>query len=879
MIDVPSWTLDETRFREKVLRAVDNQWDPSSNLFRCYQLPLDVGDATVIAAALKGVRAFVNKNAIRGNAAAKRMMTIHSKAEATLTNPTARAAHRVQVDASYAALQESLRLDVGGLKTIPPSAYTAIAATRERLFSRDEVMAALSAIGCSIREPVPILRAKLPGPWREVQNALSLREIPNLRTYLKKYFGGCLNLTSTQFREHEKGLQRTVSGDDLTAESKILSNVEKWSAAGQLTELLRTDLLRELSSEAAMSPDRLAHALAQPEIVAHLRELQMPSADDIAYALICELRYPAAAGSTWQAEYREARTSRDLRTALDILSAQQSLDKEFLAARDALKAELEQIDAMLERARASERSDSEQAAELYWRAAQRSRDSEAEAGLARCRPSPPERLVASVRGDAMYVEWSASAARVGDIAYRLVRLVEGGGSGDGAVLGSSVRSLSMVDADAPSGVPVAYAVWTLRDDQPSAQPRQSQPISRLRGVQGLELLPADQWIELRWEPPERSAGARITRREVGTGTGSPMTVRCEGDSYRDQQVRVGGTYEYSVESEYRLPHGAVGYGPSAIERIRRQEPPQPVRDLTLAIEDDTMLLTWTPPPRGNVEIRDLDVAPDIDRPGQLTSASGVRRLGVIARATEPPSSGRQRMAAPTDGRRHWLVPLTVLDDGSAVIGTPVEYGSRLPAVSDLKAERFGDRIRLLWRWPPSVSEVLVLSRAETPPTGPDDSTAQRKPMTYAAYQRAGCHVGAIGGTQWLGVCVTAPTDGVVTYGPVRLVQVSTPGEATYEVQRISGWRNRNVRRLVVNSPSTGRLGGVTVVARPRVPPLRPEDGEALAHFPAPENGQQTIVGQFDLRPAGRPLFIKAFPADGSAELALIPLLPGQLRID
>jgi hypothetical protein len=174
--------------------------------------------------------------------------------------------------------------------------------------------------------------------------------------------------------------------------------------------------------------------------------------------------------------------------------------------------------------------------------------------------------------------------------------------------------------------------------------------------------------------------------------------------------------------------------------------------------------------------------------------------------------------------------------------------------------------------------VLVLSRADAPPTGPDDPNAVRRRLTHALYQRSGATVAATGAGQWIGVCVTAFTDGVPVYGPMVTVSASVPRELTYEIQRVSGFRKRHLRRLVVTADGAGAVGGVRVVARSRIPPLTPQDGVELASFPAPATGMTTLTGEFSLTERGRPLFLRAFPADSDG-VVLVPTHPMQLRID
>lgn len=873
-----AWSLDEKQFREEVFRAQHNGWDPRRNLFRCVQLPLDVTDAAVITAALKGVRSFVNRNSKTGtnSGPAKVLQGLLGEAEAILTNPARREQHRTEVLASQAELQTMLRAELGGLQAVPPTAVTAFAAARQKYYARDDVVDALAAIGCQIRKPVELPPyGRPPTTWRSVQHEVTFLGLPTLRAYLQKHFGVVAGVTVEQLLDYRDKLQSTASGEVLTAEMSVVSNLQKWVAAGELVELLRSELLRELAAEASMGGERLTAALNVPGTDRYLAELGLPRAEEVAYALLCAIRYPAEPTETWQSTYREARSNRDLRTARDVLVANRpSLDKQFSKELDALTADLAEIDAMLERARSLEGTDVEAAAEEYVRAGQRCRDPEVVSALRRCRPAEPARASASVSGDTVTVGWVPSTARAGDITYRVVRHVAGGGAGDGATLGTGLTGLTVIDSAAPAGVAVTYSVWTVRNDEASQVPRTTQPVAVLRSARNLELLPGENVVEVRWDLPEAASAARVTRRTDGEPSGTQR--RIDGSSVRDTDVRMGVTYEYVVESEYRLAGGSVGHGPPVAGRIRPQELPQPVRDLASVVEDDSILLSWTAPPRGEVEVRVLDAAPDV-RPGQVVRSAAAGRLGSRVRAIGAAHEGQLRMVLPTDGRRHWLLPLTVAD-GVAVVGVAVEYDSRLPAVTELRADQLGNQVQLRWCWPPRVSEVLVLSRADVPPTGPDDANAVRRRLTHALYQRSGAIVAATGANHWIGVCVTAFTDGAPVYGPMATVSASVPRELTYEIQRVGGFRKRHLRRLVVTADGAGAVGGVRVVARPRIPPLTPQDGVELASFPAPATGMTTLTGEFSLTERGRPLFLRAFPADADG-VVLVPIHPMQLRID
>jgi hypothetical protein len=872
---VSGWSLDEKRFREEVFRALDNRWDPRRNLFRCVQLPLDVSDAAVIAASLKGVRSFVNRNSKTGtnSGPARVLQGVLDDAEVILTNPASRARHRTQVLADRAELERTLRAELGGLPAVPPAAVIALAAARQKFFAREDIAIALAAIGCEVRDPVALPPyGRPPTNWRSVQHEVMFLGLPTLGEYLKKRFGVVTAVTPKQLLDYRTKLQSTASGDVLTAEMSIITNVKKWVDDGQLVDLLRADQLRELAAEASMGSDRLSAALKAPGMDRYLADLGLPRADELAYALLCAIRYPTEAATTWQTTYREARTNRDLRTARDVLVANRpALDKQLGKELEALTTEIAEIDAMLERAASLERSDVEAAAELYVRVGQHCRDPAAESALRRCRPAAPARASTSVGGDTVTVEWAPSTARVGDITYRVVRHVEDGGAGDGAVIGTELTGLTVVDSAAPAGIAITYAVWTLRNGEQSQAPCTTQDVAVLRSVQNLELLPGEDVVELRWDLPPGASGARVVRMVDGRPSGA--TRRIDGRGIRDTDVRTGVTYDYAVESEYRLVGGSVGYGPPVTGRVRPQEPAQPVRDLTPSIEEDAIVLAWTVPPRGEVEVRVLDSVPAA-RPGQTMTSSAAGRLGSRVRGIGATRAGQLRLALPADGQRHWFLPFTVAD-GVAVAGVAIEYDSRLPAILELRADQLGNQVQLRWRWPPRVSEVLILSRAGRPPTGPDDPEAVTKRLTHAMYQRSGATVAATGGEQWIGVCVAAFTDGVPVYGPMVTVSASVPPELAYEIQRVNGFRNRHLRRLVVTGGCIP--GGVRVIARTRVPPLSPQDGVELARFPAPTSGT-TLTGEFSLTERARPLFLRVFPAEGDG-VVLVPTHPMQLRID
>lgn len=876
------WSLDETRFRAEVFQPIDGGWNPRENLFRCYQLSIDVQDIDVIEKALDGVSRHIKKNAIGGAHVdvANTLLEVHKDAVTTLRDRDERAQHRRHVLAVRQALQEALRAETAGAGEIPSAAAVAMAARHARRFVRREIDEALTGLGCRIREPVDLPAAKPPSDWRKVQQGLGFLKFPTLGAYLRERFSAGAGVDPAELARRRNDLDRKASGDALTAETKVLVAVQRWQSKGELREVLRAESLQELMADAALGKDHLDATLRAPAMARYLADLGLPEPDELAYALRCRLRYSGPAQSNWQSAFQQARASRDLRSAYDILTAQQSLRPDMVTTRNELKAEIAAVDRLLADARELESRDGEAAADLYTQAARKCHDPDVESALRRCRPAAPPRAVARVNADQVHVEWTPSTAWVGDITYRVARQAPGASTGDGAVLAAATSGLTVTDSAAPAGVPVSYAVWTLRNDEPSARPTTTAPVVVLRAVQDLELVPDDGVVELRWRLPAGASGARVQRStdDPAGRTAEPVTTSAPGGSgFRDTTVRTGVTYRYRVEAEYRHTDGTVRRATGVVGTVRPQEPPPPVSDLALQITDDSIILSWTPPPRGEVQLRLLDAAPPV-RVGSVLTLSAAQRLGTPLRGRGAGRPGTLRVAAPQDGRRHWLLPLTVTENAAAA-GNPVEYDSRLPAISDLRAEQRGAQVRLTWRWPPHAVEVQVSTKVTGPPAGPDDPDATSWRVSHAKYEQVGCHAAVPGGDCWFGVCVGAYTDGARMFGPMVTVRLSAPVEARYEITRVGRLRHRSHRRLSVTS-AAGPLPAVRVVARAKLPPLDAGDGTEVARFAAPGAESTSLTGEFVLPATERPLYLRAFPVNGTAaRIVLVAANPAQLRID
>ena len=281
----------------------------------------------------------------------------------------------------------------------------------------------------------------------------------------------------------------------------------------------------------------------------------------------------------------------------------------------------------------------------------------------------------------------------------------------------------------------------------------------------------------------------------------------------------------------------------------------------------TAVAGWTPPAHGDVVLR-VTYRPPLE-PGTLLPADAEVGDAVQVLGREP--SGL-RIVLPADGRRRWVVPLAVAGELAAV-GRAVEHDRRLPLVTDLQVVRQGQQLRLSWEWPARAGAARVLVREGGPVDGPADPCAAVFPISRAVFERAGCRVPARPGVpHWVAVGLTTHDDEQEVLGPLVQISISPPPSLRYTVHPA---RRGHRTLVVVGEPP---LPGVQLRARVTFPPLRRDEGDVLVtvHPDAPDAVRMSA--EFALS-RGRPLHLRAFPADPADDLELVPDDPEQLRVD
>ncbi|HEU5474854.1 MAG TPA: hypothetical protein VFV67_29775 [Actinophytocola sp.] len=847
------WQFDDKRFVEEVLKPVQNGWRPDEDLFRVYLLPSEGIDTGTVRAALDGISRELTRQRYRAfGRACDLLRAQHESAAAILTDPAKRSRHGEQVAERSRKLGANLRQRLHGAPGLSSAELAQLATGSRGALTRTMIRAALAEIGARELDPVPLPDTQEPARWSEARSLLGQLRHKSLWDYLGTVLAGLR--TSARDIEDRREKLRVSRDSDSTAETTILKLVQQWIKSDELKSVLRHEVLTELAGAAPYGYAEVARAAGL--VAERLSRLGLPTEPDaLAYATWCRDRVTGAGQEpAWHDDYQSAVRELRLRQALAVLDAQPGLPDEWRRQRDTLAARLSTLDLELAGCRKLENTDVEAAVAGYLRIREQLVDPAVEAALERCRPAEPDSATAAVRDGHVVVSWQPSTATAGSIGYRVDR--------GGTAVGAQTHGCEVIDEDPPGGIPLTYAVYTLRDGNPSARPARTAAITVLREVLELELRGEPDAISGRWRLPNGATGATVTR------DGSPVEdVRSSG--FLDRDVNPGRSYVYTVSASYRLPDGTTARSPGRQATASCQEIPAAVTDLVAELEGDEVVARWTPPPGGEVGI--LELRPGADPPDQdVVPAATVQRYGSAVRAVGPSGPGRLRGRLDTPGKRQVLLPVTVLGE-LAAIGAPYVLDVRHGAVRSLRVHRLGTTVRLTWEWPAGATAARVVWRTDGKPSGPTDPDASVQDVSRVTYDSRGVSLPMPPGEHWFGVCTMLPDGAAQSFGPLVFKRESTVATARYTVER-DRWLRRNRRVLLVETEPGRELPPVVLTAKTGIRPISPDDGEQLLRTDAgtsPVRIEFCVPGH--LR---RPVHLRAFSRDG--RFVLVPSRPEQL---
>lgn len=844
---MPTWRLDKASFIEDVLHPAHEGWHPADNLFRVYQLSVD--DAMiVIAEALDGVKRHLAS--VKGFSRGRDILIEqHAEAERCLRDESSRRHHRDKVQARRNDLIREMKRLLGGAPAVPLTRLRQEVLRSRYQHSMTELLDAVRTAGGDALNPEALPSIPEPVGWRDVLGQLArLKHLPTgMRHSLWMYLSSTPGLhglsTTVQDLGTRRTALRTTRDTACTAEENLIKFLERHVSAGTLRQTLQFESLDWLRTESTYGWSALlaaAGALRDRSAALGLP----PAARDLAYAVWCAQRHPTDTGHMeWMDEVESCLAERNLKRAHAVLSSRSELPHSWQERLQQLAEQIEQVRARFATARRLADDDREAAAACYRELLKESNDPDIAAALEACHPEPPPVAHATVNGNDVVVSWSPSPAQSGRITYRVVR-GHGrypAGPSDGDIVADDVVHTRAPDHRPPVGIPLFYAVFTLRDGNPSTKPCCARSRPLLPELDDLVVIPDPRGVRFRWTLPTGAVGVDITRRRSDPVEPETALTETSYSMLLDAIAVPGVEYDYHLRVRYVDHTGATTHSPGVMVTARRQETPVVVNDLAVGTEGDELTLRWTPPPAGWVEIR---VVADAPVPSGVLQAADLDRARLLSVQGDP-SAGRATANPPPNLLTYWLVPVTVL--GSlAAHGTPVRVESPPVPVRNLRADVLGSEVQLTWEWPDAVNQAVVVWRRETCPTGVDDPQASRRPLTRAAYASQGCYVAGLRGRCWFGVVTSATGGGRQWHSALRLTEVMINKEVRYAVRQPRWTRGKRLIEVSWDEPEP--LPPLKVVVKNGTRPRDVTDGmvlEALPGAPSPYTTTVTLPTEMD----------------------------------
>ena len=486
-------------------------------------------------------------------------------------------------------------------------------------------------------------------------------------------------------------------------------------------------------------------------------------------------------------------------------------------------------------------------------------------------PAAPQTPVLRAEGTSVLASWPAVADR--NVSYTVVRTDDSVANtpSDGVVVAHSVTAPSAVDTAPPIGRKARYSVFATRDGQQFSDPASAE-LMITPAPSGLMAVVTDSEVSLTWDMPDEAIAAEI-RQETSEGTAQFFTVP-QGRTLTVSGLTTGMKYVYLVRAVYVAAGVRVNSDPAQVDATPKGSI-APVADFQVrAVEDPNqheVEISWTEVAGYRTEIWTFPVAKRsqlsaLSTPDHFAAAGG-RRIQPLPGGSER-GGGVTRRYAIDDGVQIFL-PYT-FEGNVGVVGPGVVAGSA-PTVRECVAEKFGDTVKLSWRWPDGDYLMQVSWHR-----GGLDRTAR---VTRAKYRADGGFV-------------ISPGDGVTDIGVATVIKsadeewVSAPVAVAHAQDRMSVSYRLTIKKGMFKAPSvevrldpgeySGPLDCLVVCAAGPFMPTSPADGDVRARERLELRAGRAATLEVALPKLPSPFWVRVF-SDGSSSADLVDPPTDQMK--
>jgi hypothetical protein len=461
-------------------------------------------------------------------------------------------------------------------------------------------------------------------------------------------------------------------------------------------------------------------------------------------------------------------------------------------------------------------------------------NAEAMEALKACPPAPPSAATASASLAGVTLRWCPSPSR-GRLEYVVLRK---NGSpptrfGDGVEV-AITSAATHLDADAPSGQRLHYAVFARRLGVVSHQAAHAAPAVRPDEVRELAAQGGNGSVTLTWKPPSGAIRIEVWRKLHGeparAGDGERVTcgLNTVVDSRRTNGIPVG----YRVVAVFQNVDGQELASPGVTCLATPMQPPPPVAMLELKLRTGGYTASYSPPVNGIVRVF-ASMEPREFPPGHVLSARELATLDRPLAAAGPGTVSGTLAAGQTE---LFLLPVTI-DGATHVAGTPLAR-SWVPDVEKVVAEFREESLMVSWSWPAGVERAVLVVDGERFAVSPTVANAVRvTPVTAEQMRVSGGKVRIeVPFCPRLYLTVFAEIN---RRGTRQFASGTTPGarcEIAPRVHRVASYTIRSKRKglfgpgnyaIEMKADGPVELPELLVVSKPEGLPLAPDDGTVI----------------------------------------------------
>lgn len=508
---------------------------------------------------------------------------------------------------------------------------------------------------------------------------------------------------------------------------------------------------------------------------------------------------------------------------------------------------------------------------------------EAADGMAKFPPEPPGKVEAVPSSHSMSLQWDKSSSK-GTISYRIVKKT---GSPpinalDGENLGETPQTL-FHDTEAEPGRLFYYGIYSIRGQVYSTSGVIAGPVILTADIKDLCITPGDSVINLNWKTP-----ANVNRIEVTIKPGGPPTSRRDGqlleggrtDGVTAAGLANGQIYGFLISSVFKNEKAGDIYSAGITCQCRPTAPPDPVKDISATKKGNEMVVTWTSPQKGNVQLY-YSRQPFSISPGEIISTSRLSTLGMSIPVQSP---GRVRVPIKFQGSVYFL-PVTV-DGGLAVVGSPGMTTS-IDDVSHLKGYINSGRLYLEWEWPAGAQQVVILYNNTGFSKSPDDNIAVKKVFSRNQYLRNSAFIiHSIEAKDYYFTVFVAASRGekeekpLYSTGREYLIANSGHMELYYDIRLEKNFigKTRAAELRLFTRDNSFKMPEAVLVKKRQNLPLRKTDGIPILDIQPMEIFATPAVIKIPSKEIGKGAYVKLFFADDTQSQRFRIMSPAKAKL-